>query len=159
MSHSSVAHPVSRVKCHTCSSVMPRPLELSDATSLWHRCCNPPRMFTSVLLRKVLLRQLASHLHSFLEHSKMHTTPSIPQDVHLGRVLPFQWDEFSPIHWTEFLLLTRLNTIHIQCLSAADGWVVGQSPKVNWLPPLSWQENVTMQSTCKSGIGLLTNIS
>ena len=26
MSHSSIAHPVSSVKCHTCSSIMPRPL-------------------------------------------------------------------------------------------------------------------------------------
>ena len=132
---------------------------VSGATSLWDRCCSPPRMFTQFLHGKVLLRQLVSHLHSFSEHSKMHTSPSIPQDVHLDRVLPFQQDELSPVHQTEFLLATRLSTLCSQCHSAADGWAVSWLPKVNWLPPLSWQENVTMQSILKLGVRQPTNTS
>ena len=130
---------------------------VSGATSPWHRCLSPPGMFTQFLHRKVLLGQLASHLCSLTEHSKTHTTPSIPNNSHLGRVLPFQQDECSPIHHTDFLLQTRLNTTPRQCHSAADGHVVGQLSKINQLPPLSQQENAIKQSTCRSGIRLLTN--
>ena len=107
---------------------------VSGATSLWHRHCSPPRMFTQFLHGKVLLGQLASHLCSFSEHSKTHTIPSIPHDVHLDRVLPFQLDEFSQIHKTEFLLLTRLNTICSQCNSAADGQVFVLCQKLTSYP-------------------------
>ena len=131
---------------------------VSEATFLWHRCHSSPRMFTQFLHWKVLLRQLASHICSFTEHSKMHTIPLIPQDVCLGRVLPFQQDNFSPIHRTEFLFPTRLNTIHSLCHSAADSQVVSWLLKVNHLPPLSQQENITMSLTCKSGIWQQTYI-
>ena len=95
-----------------------------------------------------LLRTLQNAYHTLDTHG-----------VCLGRVLPFQQDEFSKIHLTEFFLPTRLNTLCSQCHSTADGQAVSQLQKVNQLPPLSQWENVTMQLTGKSDVGWPTNMS
>ena len=57
---------------------------------------------------------------------------------------------------SEFILVTRLSTPCSQCQSAADGRAVSGLPKVEWLPPFSQSEKVTMWSTFKLGVGQLT---
>ena len=128
-------------------------LGVSGATSLLHRCHSPPRMFSEFLLRKVLFRQLVSHLCSLVEHARSDTTPLIPHNGHLGWVLPSQQGKVIktqdkvPPDWTW----------HIDNVTLLQ--VVGCLPKVNHLPPLIQGENATKYLTFKLGSGSLTNTS
>ena len=111
MPHSSIAHPGNRVKCYTCSSIMPRPPQ---------SCLGPPLSGIGVSVLP------GCSLSSFMERSFMDDwlhAPIPSQNIPLLKCIPLPWYPMMVI-WAESFLLSGMNAHQFtgQSSSFKPGW-------------------------------------